>query len=61
MPLSRACDKRKEGTIENQSMLLDLAEMHFERIRKYKDDKMKVADGGKYECVECLRCDSKWR
>ena len=34
-------------------------EMHFERIRKYKDDKVKVADGGKFKCEECFRCDGK--
>ena len=59
MPLYRTYKKRKESTIENPSMLLVWHEMHFARIRKYRDYKMKVADGGKYKCEECLRCDSK--
>ena len=54
MPLYRAYNKRMEGTIETEIFVDISFEMHFQQIRKYKEDKIIVRNGGKYKYEECV-------
>ena len=54
----------KEWKVLQKTIICVCIWVHFQQIRKYKEDKMKVRNWGKYkyeECVHVMAIDGRWK